>query len=406
MKAEALRNELVGELTEFAAGQWAQLGASFAPPAAAEQRAADPEALLLFTLHLGRRAPRLFDEALDWLARNESLVSTHRLRSLATGNVDRSLMEASLDWTAAQRRRAKNQRAEPLEADSLEPLFAAIDVPKGRRDPHFAHHGWARPVLRPSGKSQPPPLDAPIAFAFRLRRLLGIGVRAEIVRSLLTIRAPRVSSRMIAATTGFAQRNVREGLIGLHEAGVLTRVDVADDPHYGIDAAAWATLLGLERAPDLPFHHDWIPGFRTVTSILRWLDQPGLDELSPYMRGSQGAHAAGRARGRSAPHRRPGPHAPRPQLRAMGRIRRRRAICCPHPHQAVVGRAGSRGPRSLQERTPTPREVQRGWRPAPLAIERTWRLHPRPQPARNPTEPRGRSSGRTGTSCPRTASTR
>lgn len=287
MKAEALRNELVGELTEFAAGQWAQLGAPFAPPTAPERRAADPEALLLFTLHLGRSAPRLFDETLDWLARNESLVSIHRLRSLATGKTDRSLIEASLDWTAAQRRRAKDRPAEPLEADSLEPLFAELDVPKARRDPYFANYGWARPVLRPSEKSQSPPLYAPIAFAFRLRRLLGLGVRAEIVRSLLTIRAPRVSSRMIAATTGFAQRNVREGLIGLHEAGVLTRVGVADDPHYGIDSAAWATLLGLKSAPDLPFHHEWIPGFRTLTSILRWLDQPGLDELSPYMRGSQ-----------------------------------------------------------------------------------------------------------------------
>jgi hypothetical protein len=73
----------------------------------------------------------------------------------------------------------------------------------------------------------------------------------------------------------------------VHDAGVLTRVDVADDPHYGIDAAAWARLLGLDGAPDLPFHHDWIPGFRTVTDILLWLDQPELDELSPYMRGSQ-----------------------------------------------------------------------------------------------------------------------
>ena len=68
---------------------------------------------------------------------------------------------------------------------------------------------------------------------------------------------------------------------------MITRVDVADDRHYGIDAAAWATLLGVERASDLPFHHDWIPGFRSVTSILRWLDQPGLDELSPDTRGSQ-----------------------------------------------------------------------------------------------------------------------
>jgi DNA-binding transcriptional ArsR family regulator len=135
--------------------------------------------------------------------------------------------------------------------------------------------------------SQPAPLHTPISFAFRLRRLLGIGVRAEIVRALLTIRAPRLSSRVIAASAGFAQRNVREGLSQLYEAGVLTVVEVADDRQYAINADHWAALLELQATPYLPFHYDWIPAFRALMTILRWLDQPGLDELSDYIRASQ-----------------------------------------------------------------------------------------------------------------------
>jgi hypothetical protein len=287
MTAEALRDELVDSLAEFVSSQWAQLGVSFARPELAEQRAADPEALLLFTLYLGRHEPRLFDETLDWLALNEPLVSVYRLRGLCVEPADRAVVDAALDWAAAQRRRGRNRPADVADAERLDPLFAWLDLPTREPDPHFARHGWARPVLNRSAKSQPIPIKAPISFAFRLRRLLGIGVRAEIVRALLTIRAPRVSSKVIAASTGFAQRNVREGLSQLYDAGVLAVVEVSDDRHYAIRHEHWSALLLLDHPRDLPFHYDWIPAFRALAKILRWLDEPGLDELSEYMRASQ-----------------------------------------------------------------------------------------------------------------------
>jgi hypothetical protein len=40
-------------------------------------------------------------------------------------------------------------------------------------------------------------------------------------------------------------------------------------------------------APSLPFHHDWIQTYRALTRITRWLQQPGLDKLSPFVRASQ-----------------------------------------------------------------------------------------------------------------------
>ena len=154
-------------------------------------------------------------------------------------------------------------------------------------DATFAEKGFARPPLERSGKSQPPRFQDPIAFALRLRRLLGVSARAEVIRTLLTIRAPRVASREISASAGFAQRNVREALTQLYDAGVVTRVDVADERFYEIDHVAWAAVLGLPKAPDLPFYEDWIPIFRALAQVARWLQRPDLDDLSPYLLASQ-----------------------------------------------------------------------------------------------------------------------
>ena len=288
MKAETFSAELVAALQGLAWDQWSQLGVSGAMPSHREERAADPEALLLFTLEIGRTDPRLFDEVLDWLALNEPLMSVHRLRSLCANTTDRMLVDAALDWVAAVRRRKLPSAAANRSGSAVaRPLFHSVPSPRGDLDLAFARHGLARLPLIPSGKSQPPRLATPISFAFRLRRLLGVGVRAEVIRALLTIRAPRLSGRVIGASAGFGQRNVREGLAQLHEAGVIDVVRVADERYYSIVFQDWATLLRLGDAPSLPFHHDWIPTYRALTQIARWLQQPGLDELSPFLRASQ-----------------------------------------------------------------------------------------------------------------------
>jgi hypothetical protein len=285
MKAESLREEIVAGCVELAWDQWSQLGVSGAAPARREERAADPEALLLFTLEIARSDSRLFDEVLDWLSVNEQLISIQRLRNLCQDAVDAALVDAALAWSTRSRR--SGARAGVDTPARLVPLFWSAPWPGDDIDEVFAPHGFARAPLKASGKSQAPRLMDPISFAFRLRRLLGVGVRAEAVRLLLTIRAPRLSGRVITASAGFAQRNVREGLTHLLEAGVIDVVEISDDRHYSIDETEWAALLRLPAAPDLPFHFDWIASFRALTAIVRWLQQPGLDDSSDYILASQ-----------------------------------------------------------------------------------------------------------------------
>ena len=99
MQPTTFRKSVTSELVTFAWERWSQLGV-FAPGQRNDRWAVDPEALLIFTLEIGRRDPRLLDEVLDWLLKNERLMSVQRLRNLATDTEDKQLLEAAIRWVA------------------------------------------------------------------------------------------------------------------------------------------------------------------------------------------------------------------------------------------------------------------------------------------------------------------
>ena len=84
MLISEIRDELSQGLLGFAWRQWVQIGVS-ATVEGADRWAVDPEALILFTIGIARRDPRLFDEMLDWMAFNHELLSVQRLRNLPAG---------------------------------------------------------------------------------------------------------------------------------------------------------------------------------------------------------------------------------------------------------------------------------------------------------------------------------
>lgn len=283
MSISALRTRVTTTLVEFAWDEWSQMGV-FAPSRARSPWAQDPEALLLFTLEVARDEPRLFDELLDWLARNESIVSARRLRTLCESADDERLVAAALAWTARQRRRPPSiSTPRPVTA---EPVFRGLTTPIGTPDPAFAQQSLLRPLAEPSGHATAPDVRTPINFAFRLRHVLGVGARAEAARYLLTAETPRASVAAVTRSAGFAKRNVQEALTSLEAAGVAARVDLGGEQRYWLDRSRWATLLQLE-VDDLPLHRDWPQLFRALREVVRWLARPELEELTDYMRSSR-----------------------------------------------------------------------------------------------------------------------
>lgn len=284
MPISRLRQELRDNLVVFLGSQWGQMGALI-PSARADEWAADPEALLLLTLEVGREEPRLFDEVLDWLLVNERLISLQRLRNLAVDESDKALSEAATEWLRQERRKPSLQpqvKTSP-ELDAF-PFFLNEKIPVERPDPAFLASGFLKSRNEPARRSGHPDLSSPVNFALRMRSLMGVGARAEVVRILLTADAPAMSLQAIAAGSGFAKRNVQEAAASLRAAGAATSWNLGNEQRFEVPRERWLQLLSLERAP---LHRDWSQLFHALRVLLRWLRDPRLDDLSEYMRASE-----------------------------------------------------------------------------------------------------------------------
>lgn len=281
MEISSLRREFSERLLDFVWSQWAQMGL-LASATRRDGWAADPEALLLLTFEVAREDPRLFDEVLDWLLVNERWVSLQRLRNLAEDEEDRALAGAAAEWLSRWRRKPPSPPGVPPEVEAQPLLFDAMPVE--RPDPAFLAHGFLKSWTEPARRSSPPDLQAPINFAFRMRSLLGVGARAEVVRTLLTVEAPEMSLQVIALSSGFAKRNVQEAANGLRAGGFASSRMIGNEQQLKMPREPWLALLELER---LPRHEDWPQLFRAFRFLLRWLRDPRNEERSNYMRASE-----------------------------------------------------------------------------------------------------------------------
>lgn len=284
MQISELREQLQGRLASFLWDQWGQLGVQ-ASVARRDHWAIDPEALVLLSLEVGREEPRLTDEVLDWLAVNERLISVQRLRNLIVDEEDRALVEGAIGWLAGQRRRArltpKGAEGEPLRR---EPFYRRLAYVMTEPDPAFLAQGLMKPPVEPRLHSRPPDLEAPIAFAFRLRALLGFGARAEAMRTLLTVDAQWMSVQAIAASTGYTKRNVQEALGQLHAAGVLSSSVLGNEQRFQVPRLLWAKFLDIE---EFPTHRDWPQIFAVYRRLLRWVVAQESAGLTLYMLASE-----------------------------------------------------------------------------------------------------------------------
>lgn len=284
MRLSELREQMQRRLASFLWDQWGQLGMQ-APAVHHDHWAADPEALILLSLEVGREEPRLTDEVLDWLVVNERLISVQRLRNLIADEEDRVLVEGTIGWLAGQRRRARlTPKGAAGESLRREPFYRRLGDVIAEPDPSFLAQGLLKPPVEPRLHSRPPDLAAPIAFAFRLRALLGFGVRAEAMRVILTVDAPWMNVQAIAVSTAYTKRNVQEALGQLRAAGVLRSSVLGNEQRFQAPRQRWAEFLELE---EFPSHRDWPQLFAAYRRLLRWVVAQESAELSPYMLASE-----------------------------------------------------------------------------------------------------------------------
>jgi hypothetical protein len=291
MQISDLRAVVDQGLLDFAWRQWSQMGVS-ASLMGDDRWAADPEALILFTLGIARRDPRLFDEVLDWVALNHKVLSMQRLRNLtARFPVDADLVAAVVTWArepvhsdllVSQEGVGKVQaKTGEAEGKAKQPVFHP-DVLGfvAKADPIFAEHGFIRPVVVRSGKSREPDPGRPVNFAFRLRHLFGPGSRSEVMRVLLTYRDGPLDAARIADEAAFAKRNASEALAAVAASGAISATWSGNERHFRARREPWATLLDLD---DMPVFVSWVHLLPPALEIGTWLDEKADAGESEYL---------------------------------------------------------------------------------------------------------------------------
>jgi hypothetical protein len=295
MQISEIRAKVNQGLLDFTWRQWAQIGVS-TTAAGADSWAIDPEALILFTIGIGRRDPRLFDEMLDWMAFNHELLSMQRLRNLSRRfPVPAGLVAAVTSWTrqAELMNPPASQRAEPVQV--TDPVFSPdVLAFVSQPDPVFAEYGFLRPPAVRTGKSHEPNPDLPVNLSFRLRHLFGPGGRSETTRVLLTYPDGPLGAARIADEAGFAKRNISDVLTSLTKSGVIRAAWAGNERHFTAHRERWALFLALAGPEDLPTFLSWVHLLPAALEISTWLDARTDTAESEYLIASQARRLIGR----------------------------------------------------------------------------------------------------------------
>ncbi len=205
--------------------QWCTLGVAGNAPMVTGERLIDLDALVLATSSLGRRDPRLFDEALDWLGEFGFLVSLQRVKNLRkrVGLGDEDVLSAMADWLwkeAGQPRwKLFVDSKEHETLDKKNPLFVEQAGVRARNlDPVFARYGLERNRFEPRRMGRSPDPEHPANLMPVLRSLMGVSSRVEI---LLYLGGTPGSSHAteVAEATGYSPRTLQIQLLEMQLSG-------------------------------------------------------------------------------------------------------------------------------------------------------------------------------------------
>lgn len=203
------------ELAALAWSLWAEMGVSGWERHHREWFV-DPEALVVFTAWLGDTDARLRDEATDWCVRYGTWLSATRLANAITG-------------------------ASPETVERFGEFAATVCEHSSLR-----WRGATKPrKYKPTGRSRLDSFAAPALTSLRLRGIVGVGARAEVLRMLLATPSASMSASDLAEDAGFKKRNVADALESLRWGGVLAVERNRNQLLYRLaDARAWSSLLG------------------------------------------------------------------------------------------------------------------------------------------------------------------
>lgn len=265
--------------------QWSSLGVSGHGPSW-HGAPVDPESLLLFSCTVARHDARLFDAMVEWTGLHGRYINVQRLKrilaeeSYAGGRVFRAVAATVMDSVSV----AKWARSAATDASKRnpEPLFYLKDgrpMPLvGESDPAFAEHGYLRDQAKRRGVARPFRPGSAANLILKLRALLGVNARCEIMAFLLLNR--QGSPRSVARNIYYYPATVSKTLGEMRDSGyVISRVQGRHRYHLLVPDTWRDLLLGATVPPWITWPR-LFSGLEMIWSFLSENDFAGTSALA------------------------------------------------------------------------------------------------------------------------------
>jgi len=284
------RAYILDRLLDLLWRQWSALGVP-GRTTMEERRLVDPESLLLLSLTIGRYDARLFDEVLDWLVVNGAFLNVQRLRNLM--KLFRFQSQAQLSAISELLMKKSNdplkwkRLASPRSPRNAEPLFflksgKPIPMPD-EKAPEFSAYGLLRGTIKLRGHAQHFPTKGMPSLLLRLRALLGVNARCELL--CLLAAAEEIHPSKIARQTGYSPRTVQNTLAEMARSGVVQMRSGNREKWYCLQNNVLDQLLKPEGSPT-PWVN-WAPLFRALEMLWIRVIDPKRENLDPLTLASE-----------------------------------------------------------------------------------------------------------------------
>jgi hypothetical protein len=277
---------------DFLWRQWSELGIAGASRSG-DDRIIDPEALLLFSLGICRYEARLFDEIIDWLFKNGHFINVQRLQQIQkkynfNSGPQLSAVASLLSGKSGYRLKwaglAGKYRREPSEPLFLDKEGVPLPFPRGEAaNPQFYNRGLSRGPVNLRGRSQSFDLDGPACLLLRLRALIGINARAEILCLLAS--AKEIHPSEAARQTGYYQKTVQTALVEMARSGAILTRTSRKEKYYRLKPNVIDSLLKPKGRT--PLWIKWPDLFKSLEVLWQRIFEISKQKLEPLLLASE-----------------------------------------------------------------------------------------------------------------------
>lgn len=284
------RANVLNRLLDFLWRQWSALGVA-GQSASEGHRVIDPEPLLFLSLTVCRYDARLFDEILDWLTINSAFMNAQRLKNLLQQFDFQCKAQVSAVAELLGKKSSNTLKWKTLTSSHTlatpEPLFYLKDgkplpLPSDQ-SPEFKAHGLLRGPAKLRGYSRSFPTQGMPTLLLRLRALLGVNSRCELL-CLLGSR-DEIHPADIARQTGYFARTTQSALADMARSGAVQMRSSNREKMYWLQPGILDNLLrpdGVKTA-----WVNWSPLFRALEMLWLGLIDPKRQNLDPLLLASE-----------------------------------------------------------------------------------------------------------------------